>query len=209
MSDTLLSLAALWFVAVLTPGPNMLFFSGMALSSSARALAAAGAGIVLGTGLWGFAGLFGLLWLLEAVPTLVLAVKIAGGAYLAWIGLKILRGSLARPQPAEGTPPERSPPPLSPARAFSLGLATNLANPKSLVFVTSLFAVTRIAEAPLAVGLLGVGIMMAMSASSYVLFGLTLKLAPVGRGPGCLKRALGIALGPAMMACGARMARER
>ena len=208
MSDTLLSLAALWLVAVLTPGPNMLFFSGMALSSSARALAAAGAGIVLGTGLWGLAGLFGLLWLLEAVPTLVLAVKIAGGAYLAWIGLKILRGSLARPQSAEGTPPERSPPPLSPARAFSLGLATNLANPKSLVFVTSLFAVTWIAEAPLAVGLLGVGIMMA-SASSYVLFGLTLKPAPVGRGPGCLKRALGIALGPAMMAFGARMARER
>ena len=45
MSDTLLSLAALWLVAVLTPGPNMQFFSGMALSSSVRALAAAGAGI--------------------------------------------------------------------------------------------------------------------------------------------------------------------
>ena len=68
--DVLWSFAALWAIAVITPGPNMLFFSSVALSSPRRALAAAGTGIVIGTAAWGIAGLFGLLWLFEMFPPL-------------------------------------------------------------------------------------------------------------------------------------------
>jgi threonine/homoserine/homoserine lactone efflux protein len=205
-ADTLASLAALWLIAVVTPGPNVLFFTSVALSSPRPALIGAGAGILVGTAIWGLAGLFGLLWLFELFPTLATIVKALGGAYLAWIGFKILRGSLRRPAP-QGDAPKAHP--LSPMRAFSLALATNLSNPKSLVFVTSLFAVTRLAEAPLAVGLTGVAIMSAMSALYYCLYGLVLKLTPVGRGSGRLKRASGVVIGAVMMAFGARMAFDR
>jgi threonine/homoserine/homoserine lactone efflux protein len=204
-TDTLLSLSALWAIAVLTPGPNMLFFTSIALSSSRRALFAAGAGILIGTALWGLAGLFGLLWLFELFPALALVVKVLGGAYLAVIGFRIIRGSLL-PAPPDG---DVQTAPLSPRKAFSLGLATNLSNPKSLVFVTSLFAVTHLAEAPLAVGLAGVALMALMSTAYYCLYGFALKLTPMGGGSGRLKRILGLCVGAAMMAFGARMALDR
>jgi threonine/homoserine/homoserine lactone efflux protein len=99
--------------------------------------------------------------------------------------------------------------PLSPMKAFSLAVATNLSNPKSLVFVTSLFAVTHLAEAPLAVGLAGVAIMTAMSTGYYCLYGLLLRLTPVARREGRLKRAVGVLIGAALMGFGVRMALER
>jgi threonine/homoserine/homoserine lactone efflux protein len=205
-AETLLSLALLWLIAVATPGPNVLFFTTVALSSPKRTLIGAGAGILLGTAAWGLAGLFGLLWLFELFPALAVAVKVLGGAYLAWIGFRILYESLRRPG-AAAAPREAAP--LSPGKAFALALATNLSNPKSLLFVTSLFAVTHLAEAPLAVGLTGVAIMTAMSTAYYCLYGLILKLTPVGRGEGRWRRAVGVLVGAAMMAFGARMALDR
>ncbi|HZB37380.1 MAG TPA: LysE family transporter [Beijerinckiaceae bacterium] len=205
-ADTLVTLAALWLVAVVTPGPNVLFFTSLALSSPKRSVIAAGAGIVLGTAAWGLAGLFGLLWLFEVFPALAVAVKALGGAYLAWIGFRILWGSLRPPAPAAAL---REAVPLSPMKAFSLAVATNLSNPKSLVFVTSLFAVTHLAEAPLAVGLAGVAIMTAMSTGYYCLYGLLLRLTPVARREGRLKRAVGVLIGAALMGFGVRMALER
>jgi threonine/homoserine/homoserine lactone efflux protein len=206
LTETLLTLAALWLVAIVTPGPNMLFFSAVALSSSARALWAAGAGIMLGTALWGLAGLLGLFWLLEALPGLALAVKLVGGAYIAFIGLRLLLASLRRGGPADEP---RSAAPVSPGKAFAVGLATNLSNPKSLLFVTSLFAVTRLAEAPLAVGLAGVALMTAMSTVAYLLFGFALRRLPRRERPGLLARATGALIGALMMAFGARIAFER
>jgi threonine/homoserine/homoserine lactone efflux protein len=205
-ADTLLSLAALWAIAVLSPGPNMLFFTGVALSSSRRALLGAGLGILIGTALWGLAGLFGLLWLFELFPTLALVVKVLGGLYLAFIGFKLVRGSLRPSAPASLAQRAGA---LSMRKAFSLGLATNLSNPKSLVFVTSLLAVTHLAEAPIAVGLAGVALMSLISACYYCLFGLALKLTPLPRSDGRLKRAIGVAVGAAMMAFGARMTLDR
>lgn len=205
-ADTLLSLAALWLVAVLTPGPNVLFFTSVALSSSPRALMAAGAGVVLGTVMWGLAGLIGLLWLFELVPALSVAVKVLGGLYLAWIGFRILRAGL---KPAAYRDTGHTAAPLSPSKAFSLGLATNLSNPKSLVFVTSLFAVTHLAEAPAALGLAGVAIMGAMSGLYYLAYGSLLRLTPLGGRGGQWKRVVGVVIGAAMMAFGGRMALER
>ncbi len=205
-ADTLLSLAALWFVAVLTPGPNMMLFTAIALNSSRAAIVAAAGGILVATGCWGLAGLFGLLWLFETFPWLMLGVKLLGGAYLVWKGFQIVRANLRRGTPGSAPPPRPATPP---ARAFLAGLLTNLGNPKSLVFVTSLFAVTHLAEKPLAVGFAGVGIMVAMSASYYLAFGLVLRLTPFGRTDSRLRRALGAAVGAVMMAFGARMAFER
>lgn len=205
-ADTLLSLAAFWLVAVLTPGPNMMLFTAIGLSSPRSAIVAAGAGIVLGTLAWGVAGLFGLLWFFQTFPALALAVKLAGAAYLVWKGFQIVRANLRRSGLEGVAPPRRA---TTPRRAFAAGLLTNLGNPKSLVFVTSLFAVTHLAEKPLAVGLGGVAIMVAMSAVYYIAFGLMLRLTPFAQKDSALRRAVGICVGALMMVFGGRMAFER
>jgi threonine/homoserine/homoserine lactone efflux protein len=205
-ADTFLSLVTLWLVAIVTPGPNMMLFTAIGLSSSRAAIAAAAGGILLGTAAWGFAGLFGLFWLFETFPPLALAIKLAGGAYLVWKGFQIVRGSI-RSRDANGTVAPR--PATAPRRAFVAGLLTNLGNPKSLVFVTSLFAVTHLAEKPLSIGLAGVAVMVAMSATYYAIFALMLRATPFARGEGRLKRAVGVVVGATMMIFGARMAFER
>ncbi|QCK85322.1 LysE family translocator [Phreatobacter aquaticus] len=204
-ADTLLALAGLWLIAVLTPGPNMILFTAVGLSSPTRSMVASAIAILLGTLCWGFAGLFGLFWLFELFPAAALAVKLVGGAYLAWMGLKIMRQNISPPAETRRVEAEA----LGPRRAFFTGLATALGNPKSLVFVSSLFAVTHLAEQPLAIGLAGVGIMVAMSTLYYGVFGLALRKLPIARSPGPVGRALGIGTGAIMVAYGGKMIWER
>src|SRR3546814_9904445 len=46
---------------------------------------------------------FGFLSVLNAVPGLFMAVKVAGAIYLAWLGLQMVRGAL-KPAPASEAP---------------------------------------------------------------------------------------------------------
>jgi threonine/homoserine/homoserine lactone efflux protein len=203
--DTLLLLAGLWLIAVITPGPNTLLFVAVGLSSPLRSMVAAAAAVVLGCFLWGLAGLFGLFWLFELFPAAALAVKLAGGAYLAWMGLRLFWRNLSVPRETG-----RAPAPVMNARkAFATGLVTALGNPKSLVFVSSLFAVTHLAEQPLAVGLVGVAVMMTISASYYLAFGLILRRLPLAGRPGRAGRAIGALAGLVMVAYGGKMIWER
>jgi len=204
-ADTLLALAGLWLIAVVTPGPNMILFMAVGLSSPTPSVIAAAAAIVIGTCLWGLAGLFGLFWLFELFPAAAMAVKVAGGLYLAWMGFGLIRRNLA-PAPETAREPAAM---LTPRRAFFTGLATALGNPKSLVFVSSLFAVTRLAEQPLAVGLAGVGVMIVMSTLYYVTLGVALRTLPFARRPGATGRVLAMGTGLVMMAYGGKMAWER
>ncbi|QCI64967.1 LysE family translocator [Phreatobacter stygius] len=203
--DTLLVLAGLWLIAVITPGPNTLLFVAVGLSSPTRSVLAVVAAVILGTFCWGLAGLFGLFWLFELFPAAALAVKLLGGAYLAWMGLRLIWRNLA-PPPEAG---RMRAPTLDTRKAFVTGLVTALGNPKSLVFVSSLFAVTHLAEQPLAIGLLGVAIMVSMSATYYLLFALVLRKLPMARGPSRMGRAVGAGAGFVMIAYGGKMIWER
>jgi threonine/homoserine/homoserine lactone efflux protein len=84
-----------------------------------------------------FAGLalLGLIALLAQVGWLYLGLKLAGGLYLCWLAFRLWRGAK---QPltvaAEGTA-ERGL-----LRAFSVGLLTQLSNPKTAVVYAGIFA---------------------------------------------------------------------
>jgi len=65
-----------------------------------------------------------------------LVLKVAGAAYLAWLGLQSLRAGLGRvPIAPPGDVAAASVPPL---RSFREGLLTNLLNPKVIVFYLAL-----------------------------------------------------------------------
>ena len=205
VSDVYLALVAIWVLALLTPGPNVLLVAGLALNSG-RAAAFVAAGVLLGTLIWGLAGLFGLFWLLEQLPEVAIAVKLVGGAYLGYFGLRIIwQNWRAGGDLVEATEPRE----LPPLRAFGVGLATSIGNPKSLMFVGSLFAVSHLAEQPIEVGLGGVALMLLISTTYYVTFGTVLtRLGNAGR-QSRLARAAGVSIGIAMVAFGARMAFAR
>jgi threonine/homoserine/homoserine lactone efflux protein len=163
----LIPFAAFWFVAVITPGPNTLLFTWVALSQS-RSTTLALIGGILGCGvLWAFGGLFGLVWAMGRFPNFFQAAQVVGGLYIGWRGFVLLRQSRSARTPDATVRPRIAQ--LLPKRAFRMGFLTNLSNPKSLAFVSSLFATTDVARGPLWLGLTGIALMLSMSAGYYAL----------------------------------------
>ncbi len=116
-------------VVVCTPGPDFAVVLRHALAGPRRGTRAA-AGIVTGLAAHTAAVALGLSAVLAARPDVLTAIRFAGAAYLAWLGLQALRGAL-RPVPAS-VRAARSPYP------FVDGLASNLLNPKALLFFLGL-----------------------------------------------------------------------
>jgi len=155
------SFALLWIVASVTPGPNVLLVGGTAVASRRRETLFTVAGILCGTVVWGTAGFFGVGLLFRAAPWLYITLKLAGGAYIAYLGLRLILHGGAHPEtmPAAARGAGR--------RAFRRGLMTQLSNPKSGAFVATIFAATMPQDAPLAAGIAAVCIMVGISASWY------------------------------------------
>ena len=64
------------------------------------------------------------------------ALKVAGAAYLAWLGIQSLRSAARKPEVAE--PPGVAAPRVPASRSFREGFLTNLLNPKVIVFYLAL-----------------------------------------------------------------------
>jgi threonine/homoserine/homoserine lactone efflux protein len=192
----LAAVAGLWTVAVVTPGPNALLVARLAAVRGRGAGLAAVAGVALGTLAWSLSGFFGVHALFLFAPLLYRALMLAGAAWLAWVGARLIRGSFL---PARAPGPAVGP-------AFRAGLLTCLSNPKSMLLVASLFAAVMPHGAPLPLGLASVAEMVAISLAWYgavVLLLTTPRAAPIyARAGRWLDRAAGtifIALGLAVV----------
>ena len=87
---SLATIAGVWFVTVLSPGPNFLATAYTASRQSRRLGLIVVAGIAAGTTVWATASLLGLGLLFLSAAWLYQAFKIAGGLYLAYLGLRTI-----------------------------------------------------------------------------------------------------------------------
>jgi len=162
----LISVAGLWAVAVVTPGPNFLVVTRSALTASRGAAFRCVAGILAGTVLWGAAGFLGVGVLFAAAPWLFAVLKVAGGLYLLWLGVRLLVAAARRaPGPAAG--PTANAGGAAVRRPALLGFVTVVANPKSGAFVASLFAALLPAAPTAGLGVAMTAVMVAVSALWY------------------------------------------
>ena len=160
----LFTVAAIWAVAAVTPGPNFLVAVRCALSGSKAAAYGAVAGTITGTLIWGIAGWLGVSALFAAAPMAYLVLKIIGGLYLIWLGISLLWQLRSSTTAKTGRIRAAV---LDAAGAWRLGLATSLANPKSALFVASLFAAAMPPDYHWSMGLAAVAIMVAISTIWY------------------------------------------
>ncbi len=134
MPDThtlLLFVLAGWLLN-LTPGPDVLCIVRHALRGGVRAGMVAGLGVVGGCFVHVGAAALGLGVLLQGSATAFTVLKLAGAAYLCWIGWKALRAPSGLGLPAD----EASNTPPAPAwrSVFLDGFWTNVLNPKVALF---------------------------------------------------------------------------
>jgi threonine/homoserine/homoserine lactone efflux protein len=117
---------------VLTPGPNMMYLVSRTLTQGRRAGVISLAGVAVGFLVYLSATNLGLSAIFVAVPRLYLALRIAGAGYLGWLAFNALRpGGVAVFAPTAMAPD-------SPRRLFTMGMLTNLLNPKIAVLYLSL-----------------------------------------------------------------------
>jgi homoserine/homoserine lactone efflux protein len=116
-------------VLCFTPGPAVLFVTSVAMARGLRAGLAGALGILAGNLFYFALSGTGIAALILASGRLFTALKWAGAAYLAWIGVRML---LSRSQPAPAVAPQ----PVS--RSFVRGFVIQAANPKALVFFVAL-----------------------------------------------------------------------
>jgi threonine/homoserine/homoserine lactone efflux protein len=127
LTALLLSWAALALVAVMSPGPDVLLVAGHSARNGLRAGLSAVGGITVG-GLWYMALCgFGFLSVLNASPTLFMIVKFGGALYLAYLGVKLIRGAINPPEVSADHA-------VSLGAPFRQGLVTNALNPKIALF---------------------------------------------------------------------------
>lgn len=199
----LLAIAVFWTIAAVIPGPNFLMVARTAVVHSRSAALRATAGIGVGTATWGFAAFFGVHVLFTVVPWLYAGLKMAGGIYLVWVGVRLLWQSFAAEDAAAGPPPA-----ISNGAAFRLGFATNMANPKSAAFAASLFAATLPPEPALDLGLMAVAMMVAIALVWYAFVSVVFASRRVSGAYGRFRRWLDRIAGVIFAGFGAKMASD-
>ncbi|TMQ97192.1 LysE family translocator [Actinomadura soli] len=115
-------------VAMVIPGPDMLFVLGCGMRGGARAGLLATAGVATSEAVHVAVAAAGLAALFAAVPVAFTVVRIAGAAYLVYLGVQTIR---RRVDDQDDLPSAGG---ISGRRAYLNGLLTNLLNPKMVTF---------------------------------------------------------------------------
>jgi threonine/homoserine/homoserine lactone efflux protein len=118
-------------ILAVTPGPGVIYIVTRTLGQGRKAGFASIGGIALGDLGNAAAASLGLAAVLSASANAFVIVKLAGAAYLVFLGLKAL---WAKPAMAVAAPTTR----LSPARLFCDGFLVALLNPKTALFFAAL-----------------------------------------------------------------------
>jgi threonine/homoserine/homoserine lactone efflux protein len=160
---TVLTLAGAVFVLAITPGPGVAAGVGRALAFGLGPALAFTAGMLAGDALLLLLAIFGLAAIAEAMGELFTLVKIAGGVYLVWLGIKLWRLEPAPvgAQPQAGTGFWRS--------ALG-GFTLTLGNPKAIVFYAA-FLPTVIDVARLDAGDIALTVTVVTAILFLVMFG--------------------------------------
>lgn len=117
---------------IVIPGMDMLFVLANALTGGKRAGLSATAGIMVGGAAHTLFGALGVSLIFGLAPQIFTALLYAGAAYMAWIGITLLRSSIA--VGTVGTVDTRSY-----WTAFRQGAVTCLLNPKAYLFVLAVY----------------------------------------------------------------------
>ncbi len=120
-------------LVIVTPGQDTALTIRNTLVGGRRAGVFTAIGVSAGQAIWALAAAVGIAALLRASEPAFLAVRLAGSAYLVYLGAMALRSALRR-SPAQ-PPPTRGRRRLAPLQQ---GVISNLGNPKMAVFFTSL-----------------------------------------------------------------------
>lgn len=128
---SLFSLALAMLVLAASPGPGVFVTVARSLASGFRPALWVITGIVIGDIIYLMFAIWGLSAFARAFGDLFVIVKICGGGYLIWLGLKLF---FSKPSAPSAGPPEAIHAKISHSANLISGLLITLSNPKVILF---------------------------------------------------------------------------
>lgn len=172
--DTLLAFLGISVLITLAPGPDNLMVIGHSLARGRRAGLAFGLGCAAGCMTHTAWAALGIAAVVRASPSLLLAVKLAGAAWLLWLGIQALRGG-GRLSLANGLPAQPW------LRDLRRGFVANALNPKvGLFFLAFLPQFTDPAHGNPSLQMLALGLLFTIQ-TAIVFSTLALAAGAIGR----------------------------
>ncbi|MGO4571479.1 LysE family translocator [Microvirga sp. 2TAF3] len=115
------------FLAQVSPGPNLMAVSSASLGSGRLVGFSTAAGVATGVFIWAVLFALGIGAFLKAFPQTIMAMRLLGGGYLVYLGLKALHAAIASSsdRPVAGRAEMRA------GAAYRRGLFVVMTNPKA------------------------------------------------------------------------------
>lgn len=132
--DDLPAFVAIATLLIVTPGPDMALITKNALAHGRKQALLTGVGVIVGLFVWTGASVGGLAAVIAKSAVAFNAIKLAGAAYLVYLGIRTLLAMRNSPSDSSSHLALE----LTHGSAFRQGMLSNLLNPKIAVLFTSL-----------------------------------------------------------------------
>ncbi|CDU11140.1 MULTISPECIES: LysE family translocator [Vibrio] len=139
----LITLASIHFIALMSPGPDFALVVQNATRHGRQTGLYIALGLSCGILLHSLLSLTGISYLVHQQPTLFAIIQLAGGSYLLYLGYGALKATwqiIQNHDDDDDTVNAKDLILTNKRQAFSKGFATNILNPKALVFFISLMS---------------------------------------------------------------------
>jgi threonine/homoserine/homoserine lactone efflux protein len=217
MLDSLLAFVAVSAVVICTPGQDTALTIRNTLAGGRRTGVDTAGRVAIGQAVWTVAASAGVVALLTASEPVFRALKLAGAAYLVYLGAQSLRSAItSRRHDRSGRSDHSSTLQQSvarsgttpPVRALRQGLLSNLGNPKMAVFFASLLPQFAEGSSAPFIAMLALGFLFCTMTFAWLAF-YAVAVARAGRLlTGSLRRALDAVTGIVLVALGLRLATD-
>jgi threonine/homoserine/homoserine lactone efflux protein len=187
----LLTIAGAIAIGAISPGPSFVMVAQTALSTTPRNGRVAALGIGCGGLVFATAATMGLGATLAYAGPVFLVLKIAGGAYLLYLGVRLWKAGKHESTAESGPVPTR--------RTFLTAMLTQLSNPKAIIVYGSVFA-TALPLHPATWLLIALPVAVTAVEACWYLFVATVMSRPApqqayARGAKVIDRVAGVAMG--------------
>ncbi|MCG8333961.1 MAG: LysE family transporter [Proteobacteria bacterium] len=203
--SALAALAGIWFLAVTLPGPNFIVVSQISLSGSRKSGLYISLGVSTAACVWAASSLLGLKAVFEHANWLYDTIRLIGGIYLVYMGLKLIIDSFRQikmDEICQISIPTRF-------AAYRRGLFTSFSNPKTAAFFGSIFVTTFPPQAPVWAFILTLGIVFTISLLWYSLVAVFFSLSQVRKGYTKVRKIADRLTGSLLLFLGFRLAFSR
>lgn len=158
------------FLGAISPGPSFLLVARLSIGTSRHDGIAAALGMGVSGVILALLSLFGLHVLLTTIPTLYLVLKVLGGLYLIYLAYRIWQGAnkiVASGDEMFLSQGQRK-------KSFTIGLATQVSNPKAAIVYGSVFAALLPPTIPLSLYLILPPAVFVMETGWYIFVSIVL-----------------------------------